>query len=75
MSVDIGGVASKIYIGKGAIQRQTIIKETAKEQVEVATIGLKGRVKLREQRLFIVANGVAGVFVGRVDLKDADTAL
>ena len=72
MSVNIGGVASKIYSGKGAIKRQTVIKETAKEQVEVAAIGLKSRVKLREQILFIFADGVAGVFVGRVDLEDAE---
>ena len=63
---------ARLLPSKGAIQRQTVIEETAKEQVEVAAIGLKGRVKLREQVLLIFANRVAGVFVGGVDLEDAE---
>ena len=72
MVVDISGVTSKVDSSKAAIQRQTVIKETAKEQVEVTAIGLKGRVKLREQILLVLTDGIAGVFVGRVDLEDAE---
>ena len=72
MVVDISGVASKVDGGKAAIKRQTVIKETAKEQVKLTAIRLKGRVKLREQILLVFTDGIAGVFVGRVDLEDAE---
>ena len=42
MVVDIGVVTCKVDGSKGAIQRQAVIKETAKEQVKLTAIGLKG---------------------------------